>query len=116
MADYNITLKGVPELEAALERLDSVKLDAIKKKQLTQMLNRARSPGGTPVDTGELRNSSSARDDEMGYTKDYAPHVEYGHRTPNGGYVQGQRFLQKNVEEQQEIYIEDLRNAYKEVE
>lgn len=59
------------------------------------MLNRARNRGGsngTPVDTGELRLSSGATDDEVGYNAEYAPHVEYGHRTKNGGYVQGQRF------------------------
>lgn len=99
--------------------------------------------GGTPVDTGELRLSVRAdllggksmhvKDNEngglstlvdtsnistfssatVGYTKEYAPHVEYGHRTRNGGYVHGQRFLQKNVEKQKEIYITDLRRAIK---
>ena len=49
----------------------------------------------------------------MGYTRVYAPHVEYGHRTIDGGFVEGQRFLQRNVEIQQPIYHRDLLDAIK---
>lgn len=104
----HLSVDGIPELEAELNRIDSIRWEAVKKKQLTEILNRARSPGGTPVDSGELRLSSSVSGEEMGYTKDYAPHVEYGHRTVSGGYVQGQRFLRDNVEAQRNIYQEDL--------
>ena len=108
-----ITVTGIPELEAELNRLNSVRFDAVVKKQTSELLNRARAAGGTPVDTGELRNSSRANlnDGEMGYTAEYAPHVEFGHRTRNGGYVQGQRFLQHNVDTQRPIYKQDLINA-----
>ena len=106
-----LSISGIPELEKELDRLSSVRLEAVVRKQTTQMLNRARQPGGTPVDTGELRKSSSASGDEMGYTAAYAAHVEYGHRTKNGGYVPGQRYLQRNVEQQRLIYKEDLINA-----
>lgn len=111
----NITFSGFQELEAELNRLNSVRFDAVVKKQTTELLNRARATGGTPVDTGELRNSSKAdlNAGEMGYTASYGPHVEYGHRTRDGGYVQGQRFLQRNVETQQPIYRQDLINAIK---
>lgn len=101
---------GVFEIEAELYRLNDVRFDAVQKKQLTQILNRARS-GMTPIDTGELRVSSSISGDEMGYTKEYAPHVEYGHRTLDGGFVKGQRFLRENVEIQKEIYKKDLLDA-----
>lgn len=113
MANYRLTLNGDERLQRALNRLGNLELEAIQKKQLTQLLNRARAPGGTPVDTGELRKSSVVNftDMTMGYTKEYAPHVEYGHRTINGGYVQGQRFLQSNVETQQEIYRKDVLKA-----
>lgn len=109
----NITFTGFQELEAELNRLNSVRFDAVVKKQTTELLNRARQPGGTPVDTGEMRNSSNAdlNDGEMGYTAEYAPHVEYGHRTRNGGYVEGQRFLQRNVDTQRPIYKQDLIDA-----
>lgn len=109
----NITFSGFRELEAELNRLNSVRFDAVIKKQTTELLNRARAAGGTPVDTGELRNSSSAdlNDGVMGYTASYGAHVEYGHRTIDGGFVQGQHFLRDNVETQRQIYRQDLKNA-----
>ncbi|MGL4282113.1 MAG: hypothetical protein ACRCSI_00220, partial [Eubacterium aggregans] len=57
---------------------------------------------------------------EIGYTKEYAPHVEYGHHQIVGryvpaigkqikkGYVPGQHFLKKNVEAQRHIFRQDL--------
>lgn len=108
MSDYNLSVKGLQELEARLAQLDSVRFDALADKQLTEMLNRARADGGTPVDTGELRKSSSRTNNTMGYTSEYAAHVEYGHRTVNGGYVPGQKYLKKNVDTQREIYKSDL--------
>ena len=109
----NITFSGFQGLEAELNRLNSVRFDAVVKKQTSELLNRARAAGGTPVDTGEMRDRTRAdpNNGEMGYTTEYAPHVEYGHRTRNGGYVQGQRFLQKNVDTQRPIYRQDLINA-----
>lgn len=116
----NITFSGFQELEAELNRLNSIRWEAVRKNQVTEMLNRARAPGGTPVSTeetrpggphGELRFSLGSSGEEVGYTKEYAPHVEYGHRTANGGYVQGQHFLQDNVEAQRPIYKQDLINA-----
>lgn len=112
MGVWKASTVGVEELEKELYRLNSTRFDGVQKKQLTQMLNRARS-GFTPVDTGELRLSTAVTDDEMGYTKDYAPHVEYGHRTRNGGWVEGQHFLQQNVEIQRGIYWNDLLKAIK---
>lgn len=112
MGVWKTELVGVEDLERELYRLNKVRFEAVQKKQLTQMLNRARS-GFTPLDTGELRKSSSVTGDEMGYTKEYAPHVEYGHRTISGGFVQGQHFLKKNVELQREVYRKDLLKAIK---
>lgn len=109
----NIEVTGIPELEAELNRLNSIRWEAVGKKQITEMLNRAREPGGTPVDTGAMRQSSAASDDEVGYTIEYAPHVEFGHRMKNGGYVEGQRFLQRNVDAQRPIYRQDLIDAIK---
>ena len=96
----------------ALRSMNEVQFNAVVKKNVTQMLNTARS-GGTPVDTGELRKSSGTYGDEMGYTEEYAPHVEYGHRTRDGGYVPGQRFLKTNADTQAFIYYQDLKNAIK---
>lgn len=102
------------ELENELQRLSSIRLDAVREKQTTEMFNRAKESdipedGGTPVDSGEMRLSlGTIPGERVGYAKEYAPHVEYGHRTGNDGYVDGQKFLFHNVEIQEEIYREDL--------
>ncbi len=46
--------------------------------------------------------------DIVGYTKSYAPHVEYGHRKIGGGWVNGQFYLKKGVEHQRKIYKDTL--------
>ena len=110
----NIELyKGdIDKLAAKLRSMNEIRFNAVVKKNVTQMLNGARN-GGTPVDTGELRKSSSTYGDEMGYTSEYAAHVEYGHRTKDGGWVNGQRFLKANADTQAFIYHQDLLNAIK---
>ena len=112
-----VEMEGVDKLAAALKRGNKVKLDAVLTKNLTEMHNRAKN-GGTPVDTGELRKSAgvtlpNAEDSagEVGYTKEYAPHVEFGHRTKNGGYVPGQYYLKDNLETQMAIFKADLEDA-----
>lgn len=121
MSGIRIKMTGMDELERKLQDISRIRFDSVVKKNVTQMLNRARN-GGTPVSTektrpggphGELRISSSTYGDEVGYTREYAPHVEYGHRTINGGFVEGQRFLQRNVEIQRPIYHRDLLDAIK---
>lgn len=102
-----IYLNDVNNLEGKLIRLSRLRYDAVIKKNMTQIYNRGKS-GGTPVDTGELVASLSQSGEEVGYTKDYAPHVEYGHRLVNGGYVPGQYYLKKNVDAQRPIYRQDL--------
>ena len=109
-----IDFEGMGELENELQRLSSIRLDAVRKKQTTEMFNRAKESdipedGGTPVDSGEMQHSlGSIPGERVGYTKEYAPHVEYGHRTRNNGYVDGQKFLYRNVEIQEENYKNDL--------
>ena len=113
MSAFRLSIEGLPALESELRRLNDIRFDAVVQKQVVQMLNRARAPGGTPVDTGELRLSLGSSGDEIGYTKDYAPHVEYGHRTIDGGWVEGQHFLKNNVDLQRPIYRQDLISAIK---
>lgn len=102
-------ITDVDGLADELHRLSHLRFDAVVLKNMTQIYNRGKQEGGTPVDTGELRLSLSQAGDTVGYTKDYAPHVEYGHRTANGGFVTGQHFLKKNVDAQRPIFEEDLR-------
>jgi len=110
-------LEGAEELQERLSRFSEGQriLDNIKKECLKNIYNRGVRQGGTPVDTGELRMSLTFDTDQAGYTKDYAPHVEYGHRTLGGGFVQGQRYLQRNVAQEQENFQQTLAGAIKEL-
>lgn len=103
-----LVIRDVNGLAGKLNRLSHVRFEAVIMKNMAQIYNRGKADGGTPVDTGELRMSLGQSGDTVGYTKDYAPHVEYGHRTVNGGYVEGQRFLQRNVKAQEPIFRQDL--------
>ena len=131
MAGIHIKLSGAEALEQKLREMNAVRFDAVVELQAAEMVDRATashepSKGGTPYSTdetrpggphGELLQSVSKTgygyNAQMGYTKEYAPHVEYGHRTVDGGWVPGQRFLQTNVETQRPIYYLDLLNAIK---
>ena len=103
-----LVIRDVNDLAGKLNRLSHVRFEAVVIKNMTQIYNRGKANGGTPVGTGELRMSLGQSGDTVGYAKDYAPHVEYGHRTVNGGYVEGQRFLQRNVRAQEPIFRQDL--------
>lgn len=104
-----IELSGAGKLAKELQRLSSLRFDAVALKNMTQIYNRGKTEGGTPVDTGELRLSLSQSGDVVGYAKSYAPHVEYGHRTTSGGFVPGQFFFRENVDKQRPVYMEDLK-------
>lgn len=91
-----------------LKRLGSIDTEKVISKNLKQMSNRASKPPYTPVDFGDLKNSRRVTKDTFGYCIEYAPHVEYGHRTTDDGYIKGQRFLQSNIEKQQTILDDDL--------
>lgn len=79
----NITFSGFQELEAELNRLNSVKFNQVVAKQTKELLNRARASGGTPVDTGDLRMSSRAdpSDGVMGYSAEYALRICDAYKT-----------------------------------
>lgn len=110
---------GRAALVGALTEKQRARFDKAASASLTSLFNRAAitgaAGGGTPVDKGELRNSRTVEngsatkfEGEFGYVKEYAPHVEYGHLTTNGGYVEGQRFLQQNVEIEKPLYYAAL--------
>ena len=104
---------GYPELMKKLKAMNAIRFEGVVKEQAAQMYQRAAkkgaSGGGTPVASGELRKSRYQKKDEFGYTKEYAPHVEYGHRTRGGGgFVPGQYYLRSNVQAQAPIFKEDL--------
>ena len=122
MTNMKVSIKGMEKLERELQRLKHIRFDAVVQLQANEIVDRAtatKNPasGGTPYDTGEMMQSvnkyGKGADSEVGYTKEYAPHVEYGHRTIDGGWVEGQHFLQNNVDIQRPIYRQDLINAIK---
>lgn len=115
---FHIELVDVHGLASRLRALKGPVFDEVERRELTEIYNRGKRKGGTPVSTeatrpggphGELRQSLGQSEHEVYYVKDYAAHVEYGHRTVNGGYVQGQRYLEANVKKQQPIYERHLR-------
>lgn len=99
-----VEITGAKELESKLENVADIDWDRIYAAQGEEML--ARSDAVTPYKTGELRSSAQYDDGEFGYTADYAPDVNYGHRTRNGGYVEGQHFLEEVVNGQEENFKE----------
>jgi hypothetical protein len=110
------SMSGDDDVRKALKKLDPVAVEAIIKINMTEIYNRGKRPGGTPVDTGELRQSLGIQRQAgnvwvVGYTKEYAPHVEYGHRTVGGGYVKGQHYLRDNVNIQQKRIIQDIKTV-----
>jgi phage gpG-like protein len=117
--DVKITVDGCEELAAALKKVSEVRFHGAAKIAAQNIYNRAVN-GGTPVDTGELRRSAGVDvqgEDKavMGYGIHYAPHVEFGHRTRGGGYVQGQHFLQRNVEQEKDAFKKLLADELKKV-
>ena len=117
---------GLSKLEQKLLEKSQTDFDSVVSKNLRDIYTRGhKNPyrgghvpgaGGTPYDTGELRIALTYRPTqfEVGYLKHYAPHVEYGHRLVNGGYVPGQYFLKKNVDTQRPIYKQDLKAKLRE--
>lgn len=110
-------------LQKKLRQMNEIRFDAVVAKQAGDMVDRAAAShnpeqGGTPYDTGEMLQSvgktGKGISAEVGYTKEYAPHVEFGHRTVNGGWVPGQHFLQNNINIQQPIFKRDLLETIKE--
>ena len=115
-----MSVSGTKDLEQKLQRMNQIRFDAVVEKQAVQMVDRATAShnpaqGGTPYDTGEMwqsvQRAGNGISAEVGYTKEYAPHVEYGHRTKNGNWIPGQHFLQKNVDIQRPIFQRDLAEA-----
>lgn len=109
-----ISIYGTKALETKLIRKSQTDFTAVSNQNMRAIYARAAKPGGTPVDSNELRRSLRYRDGEVGYGAQHAPHVEYGHRLVTGGYVQGQYYLKRNVDTQRPVYKQDLRDKLRE--
>lgn len=110
----NFTFTGVEALERKLIQKSQADFKAVGMKSVRDIYSRSQKPGGTPVDSNELRISAKYRGDEFGYSAPHGPHTEYGHLTLSGGFVAGQYYLKANVEMQRAIYKEDLKSKIKE--
>lgn len=116
------SFKGIEDVQKALMRYDESQFVEVTNLSIANMHNRASKRGagggGTPFDSGDLQRSRS-RDmakvngskfsGEFGYTIEYAPHVEFGHRTRSGGYVAGQKFLKQNADMEMPRYVATMR-------
>lgn len=73
----------------ALKELANIKPEIVMKSTVNEVAEHLRAT--TPKDTSELvgsiRQSVKGGEGEIGYTEEYAPHVEYGHRQNVGQYV-----------------------------
>lgn len=110
--------KQMTALQLKLMQKSLLDFDSVNQKNIREIFKRSQQTGGTPIGDytggGGLRKSAQYARNSVGYLMDYAPHVEYGHRTVNGGYVPGQYYLKRNVDTQRPIYKQDLKNKLKE--
>lgn len=103
--DTSELTKFYKDIESAEKDIEAVTIQTIRdmaQEALSLIID------NTPVRTGELKASWTVgdiiiTDDDVEievYTDlDYAPYVEYGHRTRNGGFVQGQFIMTLAVDE-----------------
>lgn len=87
-------------------------------KSLAEMKNRSETL--TPEESGELKKSAYSRvinnlEGEFGYTKEYAPYVEFGHRIvihgKNVGFQPANPYLEPNAKAQEPIFQSDCQEA-----
>lgn len=109
----------IRELGKCLTDLSELRYDAVAKACAMDIFNRGKVPKtGTPFVTGQLLNSLNAPEKRgtgyiVGYSAEYAPHVEYGHRTVNGGFTYGQYYLRRNSDTERPIFKELLEEQIK---
>lgn len=117
-------MAGIKGMKNLLKDLEKIQNNFPKKSRifLDSLGNRVKAKAKikVPVDTGELRNSikseTISENEVKVYTnKDYALHIEYGHRTRGGGFYEGKYFLKKSVGEVKEDLPELSKKFIKEV-
>lgn len=120
-----VIVDGAKALSAALKQKSEADFVNVCKKTTTSLFRYAAK--NTPVSKtkhgGTLRRSLRAeypsmhKDGEVGYTMEYAPHVEYGHRLvirgQERGFVPGQYFLKKSVDDARSDFITFCREELK---
>lgn len=117
---FEIKITGMENIEKAFKQYQTKVLDKDIKKIVSTLAKALYSSvkKNTPVDTGSLRRSwemskvqvSSAGDYSVVLynTMEYAIYVEYGHRTKGNGWVEGQFFAQKSLEDLKNMSKKDM--------
>lgn len=116
--DINIKWQGEEAFIKALERARAESEPDVKQVIKDTVID---------VEADSLRNIKPHRDSgatqdsvdrrisglvgEVGYKVEYAPHNEYGHRTQNGGFVSGIRYLHDAVEKNREPHHQALNDV-----
>ena len=130
----NISIEIPQELQKKLDSLQDAGevLQKVKARSVARLYNRSQethdpSKGGTPHSEGKwgpegypggnlMRSATpDPANGEFGYTVEYAPFVEFGHRTRSGGYVEGQNYLKNNVDIEKKELETDLKEILKNV-
>ena len=113
MIKARVTFDGgdMERLRARVDKLAAADFRGAVHTTVKSIYNRGKQPGGTPVITGQLRQSLGVNGDEVGYGKEYAPAVEYGHRTKSGGMRPGKYYLQRNVNAERPLFRERVKNV-----
>lgn len=113
-------LKGFDELYAQLDKIKNSQRKLNKFVSQQGELLRGEVIERTPVDTSTLKNSwkrsrAAQSKCEVYTTTEYAGHVEYGHRTRNGGFVKGAKMLHKAVLAHKKEFVENTKEIVKNI-
>lgn len=120
MAKFSIDMNGVGDIQSKIKGLVNYRpvIRSCIVKSLADMKNRSNII--TPKVSGELRISAYQRmngdlEGIFGFSKEYAPYVEYGHRIVRGGrqigFKKANPFLKPNAEAQAKILKKDCEEA-----
>lgn len=112
------------DLSQFAKALESIDIPALNKRVAGDECNFLESEINslTPIDTGNLKSRNSVipnPDGSIQITNDaeYAAEVEYGHRKKNGGFVIGQFFVKRAIENWErgftERYTKEFENELK---
>lgn len=117
MASFRIKVDGVEQVIGKFKRIGNIDplLKATVSKNLAELKNRGNQLA--PKDTGQLRNSQytkvSGTEGVYGFSAEYAPYVEFGHRLVSRGkeikFIAPQPYFMPNVKQQQPIFIRDCK-------
>ena len=108
-----VKFSGFDEINVTLDKVQQqgpAAIDSFLKKEAEVLRGKAQEL--TPVDTGQLREGWQRTDPENGQIQvydnvEYAAHVEFGHRTRNGGFVKGRKMLHRALLQAGKSFSED---------